>query len=113
MIPLVAAIAAASPSWHRRARHRRSTARKLIKNFRTAPKLRLVQKVKEAILLLEAHHSQPRYKMPWVANYDYGTWDAQTWWGEPKVKKEKGKGKGRGKGKDTAVEKTAKGKKKE
>ncbi|CAK9106193.1 unnamed protein product, partial [Durusdinium trenchii] len=53
------------------------------------------------------------YKMPWVTNYDYGTWDAQTWWGEPKVKKEKGKGKGRGKGKDTAVEKTAKGKKKE
>ena len=72
-----------------------------------------MERVTKALDLLEGHHSQPRYKMPWTTNYDYGSWDAQTWWEEPRVKKEKGKGKGRGKGKGTAVEKMAKGKKKE
>ena len=79
------AIPAGSPSWHRRARLRRSRARALVRRHKNKQSLKpsVLERVASAVVLLESHHSAPKYKVP--ALYEPAilasrmSWKGQKW----------------------------------
>ena len=78
-----------SPSWHRRARAKRSAARHFLKRWTSKRRSRWTPRVASAINLLETHHSRPflkkaRLHMEWHSNWNR--------WGTSKGKKGSGKG---------------------
>lgn len=76
------AICCREPSWHRKERQSRSTARKVIAKFIKRPRLRKANRILELVQRLESHHSAPRLLRARAALDNLGmSWQGGGWRG--------------------------------
>ena len=94
------ALTSRSPTWHRRLRRKRSTARRLVQSsISKLHKLSASKSIRlwSSLQLLEKHHSKPRYNNPALMAWRSRQGSRQGWNSWHEDKSDKGPSQGRGK----------------